>query len=113
MNTKVDRTERLSQVSILAVLIIGLCFLSYSSKSQDAGTGKESILEKNGIEEIPVTSFEEICEQLDADTLKKLEKPVTLIFSNIRLDQIMPQISKQSGVQFITAVIFRVNAKVS
>lgn len=102
MDTKVNRTGRLSLVSILAVLFFGLCFLSYSSKPQDAENGEKLILEENNIEETPRTSFEEIYEQLDMETREKLQKPVTLIFSHTKVDQIIMHLSKQVGVN-ITA----------
>jgi hypothetical protein len=54
---------------------------------------------------IPVSvylKFEEFCKSLDEETVKKLNTPVTLIFANTKLEEILQQMSKQVGITAIS-----------
>ncbi|MBN1903094.1 hypothetical protein JW926_17365 [Candidatus Sumerlaeota bacterium] len=104
MDTKINRTGKFSLISILTILIFALCFLSYSPKplkAEDSKTQAESGIKEGSVQKTHGTSFEEIYEELDIEIRSKLEKPVTLIFSNTPVDMVIIQISKQIDVNII------------
>jgi len=93
------RKVNLSFVSVLVVILFGMCFLSYSAKPGE-GTEKE----ETSVQET-VRDFNTMYKELDAETRQLLEKPVTLIFNRGKATHILRAISQQTGVKIMAVTL--------
>lgn len=102
MDKNIVRNRRLSLVSLVVIVLFGLCFLSYSTKPTQEEAEEPGKAQGSGIKKISANTFDEIYPQLDQEMKQGLEKPVSLVFRNARMESVLLQISKQTGVKIIS-----------
>ncbi len=102
MEKSIVRSRKLSLVSFLLMMLMGFCFLSYSTQPMQETTQEAGKSEPAKMKKISCHTFEEILPFLNENMKQGLEKPVSLIFTNARPEFVFEQISKMTGVKLVS-----------
>lgn len=95
MDKKITPRARLSIVSVLLVIIFGLCFMTFSGQTDKAEpAGKTTHIRAN--------NFADFYALLDDETKQKLQKPIDVVFKGGIATSIFSAISKQIDVRIIS-----------
>jgi len=102
MDKNIVRNRKLSLISLVVIVLFGLCFLSYSTKPSQEPGEEPGKAQGSEIKKISGNTFDEIYPRLDQEMKQGLEKSVSLVFSNVRAELVFHRISKQTGVKIIS-----------